>query len=136
VTEGTPTGERLRLTDKEIDDFAIRADHITGRDWVFLESDVERIVTQRVRDVATTAQAMQAATPDASAVDRAAAVEAVLAEMGGHIERASNRVYEWPEDEADLHRNGDHRSFTERSAMVSRLRAEKIVDAVLAATRV
>lgn len=66
-------------------------------------------------------------------MDREAAVEAVLAEMGGHIERASNRVYEWPADEADLHRNGEHRSFTERSAAVARLRAGKIVDAVLLA---
>lgn len=67
-------------------------------------------------------------------IDRDAAVDAVLAVMDGHIERVSNRVYEWPEDEADLHRNGDHRSFTDRAAAVSRLRAEKIVDAVLRCT--
>lgn len=73
-------------------------------------------------------------TPVTGHIDRDAAVDAVLAVMDGHIERESHRVYEWPEDEADLHRNGGHGSFTERAAAVSRLRAEKIVDAVLRCT--
>lgn len=116
------TTGRLRLTEAEIADFGIPANHVTD-DYglMFMESDVERVVTQRVRDTASAAPA----------VDAAAAVDAVLAVLDGIILRESNRVYEWPEDEADLHRNGEHRSFTERAAAVSRLRAEKIVAAVL-----
>lgn len=63
------------------------------------------------------------------------AVAAALSVMGGRIERESHRVSEWPEDEADLHRSGGHRSFAERDDAVSRLRAQKIVRAVFAAAQ-
>lgn len=49
------------------------------------------------------------------------------------IERVSDRVYEWPEDEADLHRNGPWRSFTERNEALAEYRRGKAADAVLAA---
>lgn len=61
------------------------------------------------------------------------AVVAVLAVMDGTIERSTNRVYEWPEDEAATYRNTEHRSMRAQVAAVSRLRAEKIVAAVISA---
>lgn len=66
--------------------------------------------------------------PDEAAFERA--VAAVLALMDGGIERTTNRVYEWPEDEAAAYRNTEHRSLRDQLAAVSRLRAEKIVKTV------
>ena len=45
---------------------------------------------------------------------------------------AGNDVRRWPEDEADLHRNGDWLSFTERNQAVHDYRRGKVASAILA----
>ena len=63
--------------------------------------------------------------------EKDAAVDAVLEVMDGRLHRESHHVADWPDDEAHLHRHGDWHSFDERAERISRLRARKIVEAVL-----